>query len=60
MRIKAIPKLLLRDMHMIFDRIAQVCGVEMSVNFGRQDVFVPQKFLHLANVGTTLQQMCRK
>ena len=45
---------------MLLDRAPQVFAVEMGVDFGREDAFVPQHLLHLADRGTAFQQVRRE
>ena len=44
-------------MHMAVYRVAQMGCVEMGVNLGCEDIFVTQKLLHLADIGSARQQM---
>ena len=44
-------------MHMVVYRLAQMSCVEVGVNLGCEDIFVTQKLLHLAYVGSTLQKV---
>lgn len=43
---------------MLLQCLAEMTVVEMGVYLGCEDIFVAEKFLHLTNVGTSLQQMC--
>ena len=45
------------DLEMILDRTAQVVVVEVGIDFGGEDIFVTQKLLHLADIGSARQQM---
>ena len=56
MRLKRIPFLLLQP-HMLLHCLAEVGVVEVGVNLGREDIFVTQKLLHLADIGSACQQM---
>lgn len=51
---------LLSDGQMLLDRAPQVFAVEMGVDFGREDAFVPQHLLYLADRGTAFQQVRRE
>ena len=42
---------------MLFDRVTQMFAVEMGVYFGRQNIFVPQHLLHLADRGAAFEQV---
>ena len=42
---------------MPFDGFAQVLVVEVRVDFGRDDVFVPQHLLHLPDRSAAFEQM---
>ena len=37
--------------------LAQVCGVEVGVNLGCEDILVAKQLLHLTDVGSSLQQV---
>ena len=45
---------------MLLDRAPQVLAIEVGVDFGREDAFVPQHLLYLADRGTAFQQVRRE
>ena len=45
---------------MLLDRAPQVFAVEVGVDFGREDAFVPQHLLHLTDRGAAFQQVRRE
>ena len=48
------------NMYVLLHCFAQVRSVEMCVYLGCEYIFVAQKFLHLAYVGSPLKQVCCK
>ena len=56
MRFQRIPFFLLQP-HMLFHCLAEVRVVEVGVDFGGEGIFVTQKLLHLADIGSARQQM---
>ena len=54
MRLKRIPFLLFQ-LHMLLHCLAEVGVVEVGVYLGREDIFVTQKLLHLADIGSARQ-----
>ena len=45
---------------MLLDRAPQVLAIEVGVDFGREDAFVPQHLLHLTDRGAAFQQVRRE
>ena len=42
---------------MLLDRAPQVLAIEVGVDFGREDAFVPQHLLHLPDRSAAFEQM---